>query len=756
MSLSDLTSLFCLVCGALYLCVVVLAVVNKGPQPRSSYALALYALISALWPLALFARQQRWLSLFKAEFQERLPLYGLMLLAVALLYLSRAFLLLKGRGWGWGLLAVAWAAVLLGVEAGLLFVPEVGQIIPGWLVTRPELLFDGLTLGWSLMMFGAVLLTWLQYRRTDYPPARNRIKYWLPVLSLAYLGDGLVFVGLWPVGAAVRLASTLAAAYVILARRLPALRNAVLHSLSTLVTTGLAVVLYAIFLAFTVLVFTLLPITQPWLVVVLLSIPLVVVLIPVLTAIQKRIHHLLVGDSLEPRAIVREYSQSVSNILDLHLLAEVVVGVIRKGIGVTHGYLFMVEREKGLEGKPGYTLKGAQGKGESGPATTWLPEDGFLAGYFSHQSQPLTRYDLDSQYGLFALSGDERAWLSGLAADIYVPIYKKGEWLGLLALGAKLNGEPYLDDDKELLSTLADQTAVALENAHLVESLMRLNIDFRRANLALDQANRHLERLDKTKSDFISVASHELRTPLTVLSGYSQMLLDDPALRGNPDYARLLSGIQSGATRLHEILESLLDMAEIETHDLHLNPEQVVLPALLRQAAGKLEKAFKERRQTLEIQDLSELPQVEVDYKALVKVFNHLLANAIKYTPDGGKVTVSGQRLPPDPDGLTGGGVEVVVSDTGIGIDPSAHELIFVKFYHTEEVALHSSGKTKYKGSGAGLGLTIARGIIQAHGGKIWVESQGHDEATCPGSQFHIVLPLRQITVKTNPLGLSA
>ena len=127
MSLSDLITLFCLVFGALYLCVAVLAVVRKGPQPRSAYALALYALISALWLLALLARQQRWLSLFKVGFQERLPLYGLLLLALALLYLSRAFLQLKGRGWGWGLLTLAWTAVLLGIEAGPLFVPEVGQ-----------------------------------------------------------------------------------------------------------------------------------------------------------------------------------------------------------------------------------------------------------------------------------------------------------------------------------------------------------------------------------------------------------------------------------------------------------------------------------------------------------------------------------------------------------------------------------------------------------------------------------------------------
>ena len=84
-----------------------------------------------------------------------------------------------------------------------------------------------------------------------------------------------------------------------------------------------------------------------------------------------------------------------------------------------------------------------------------------------------------------------------------------------------------------------------------------------------------------------------------------------------------------------------------------------------------------------------------------------------------------------------------MVGDTGVGIDPEHHELIFEKFYQRGEVALHSSGRTKFKGGGPGLGLAIVRGIVQAHDGKIWVESEGHDEQRCPGSRFHILLPLR-------------
>ena len=378
------------------------------------------------------------------------------------------------------------------------------------------------------------------------------------------------------------------------------------------------------------------------------------------------------------------------------------------------------------------------------PSQGMLFETSPVVQYFFTERLPLTQFDLDCLPRFSALPEGERQWFASLKADIYVPVFKQSEWLGLLALGPKKSGVPYLEEDQELLSTMAGQTAVALENARLVESLLRLNSDFRRANLALEKANRHLEQLDRTKSDFISVASHELRTPLTVINGYSQMLAMDADLAGNPNYTKMLNGIQTGAERLHEILESLLDIAEIENHILTLDLGQVSPDAVARQAAKKQEKALQARCQTLEIQGLDELPAIEADFKALVKVLNHLLVNAIKYTPDGGRITISGRNLPEGDETLPRQGVELVVSDTGIGIDPALHELIFLKFYHTSDLSLHSTGRTKFKGAGAGLGLTIAFGIVEAHHGRIWVESTGHDENTLPGSHFHVALPLSQ------------
>jgi len=167
-----------------------------------------------------------------------------------------------------------------------------------------------------------------------------------------------------------------------------------------------------------------------------------------------------------------------------------------------------------------------------------------------------------------------------------------------------------------------------------------------------------------------------------------------------------------------------------------------------------LTKSLKERDQSLTI-DLPPLPGIHADPNTLRKVFYHLITNAIKFTPNGGEITVDGRTLPFSDEDMPEGGLEIVVSDTGIGIDPAFKEIIFTKFYQPDEqLNKHSTGKTKFKGSGTGLGLALARGIVEAHGGKIWVKSPGYDEVHFPGSEFHVILPLRRKTQgNTLPIG---
>jgi len=170
----------------------------------------------------------------------------------------------------------------------------------------------------------------------------------------------------------------------------------------------------------------------------------------------------------------------------------------------------------------------------------------------------------------------------------------------------------------------------------------------------------------------------------------------------------------------------------------------------VRAVCEELKPALMSRRMALEIKNLGNLPSLEADQESLRKIFHHLIVNAIKYTPDGGKITIVGARVEAGAKAPTASaspreeGVEVIVADSGIGIAPENLELIFLKFYQTGEVDLHSTDKTKFKGGGPGLGLTIVRGLVEAHGGEVWAESMGYDEQRCPGSRFHVYLPLRQ------------
>ncbi len=257
----------------------------------------------------------------------------------------------------------------------------------------------------------------------------------------------------------------------------------------------------------------------------------------------------------------------------------------------------------------------------------------------------------------------------------------------------------------------------------------------------LEKAYHVLEQLDKTKANFIEVVAHELRTPLTLIHGYAQLL--EAAIHDKPEAAQLLGGVKIGVSRMHEIVNSMLVVTKIDSRVLEVCAQPTPIAPLIQSLRTEFELASQERRLTLTTDGLDDLPPVEADPDLLYKMFYQLVINAIKYTPDGGSVTVSG-RLVSEEGGKPA--VEVVVSDTGIGIDPVYHELIFEKFYQTGEVMLHSSGRTTFKGGGPGLGLAIAHGIVSAHNGRIWVESEGHDEESCPGSRFYVRLPTRRVS----------
>jgi signal transduction histidine kinase len=187
-----------------------------------------------------------------------------------------------------------------------------------------------------------------------------------------------------------------------------------------------------------------------------------------------------------------------------------------------------------------------------------------------------------------------------------------------------------------------------------------------------------------------------------------------------------------------EIIDSMLDVSRIDTNQLELMRADMEIQPVMEKVNGVFQSALQERNISLAATGLADLPILCADKDQLYKVFYHVIGNAIKYTPDGGSITVSGRTV----ESLPQREIEITVRDTGIGIDPANQELVFEKFYQTGEVLLHSSGKTKFKGGGPGLGLAIARGIVNAHGGRIWLKSPGYDEVTNPGTTVFVRLPV--------------
>ena len=269
------------------------------------------------------------------------------------------------------------------------------------------------------------------------------------------------------------------------------------------------------------------------------------------------------------------------------------------------------------------------------------------------------------------------------------------------------------------------------------QDLEKANRNLEKANAALERANKLLEQMDRTKASFIQISAHELRTPLTIIQGYAYML--QQMAKENADIEKMSTGLMEGYDRMEEVVNSMLDVSKIDSDTLNISPKDSKLSFIIAKAKKPFESALKERNLDLAINGLDKLPTIPADTELLHKVFYHVIMNAIKYTPDGGKITINGKTIKKSSSSPE---VEIAVRDTGIGIAKKNQEVVFEKFYQTGEVLMHSSGKTKFKGGGPGLGLAIARGIVNAHGGRIWLESPGYNEETRPGTTVYVRLPV--------------
>jgi len=612
-----------------------------------------------------------------------------------------------------------------------------------FVIPLPLIGFTLLAIGWGVFSRQAIYNVLIIFRQTVHPLHRNRYLFWLASILISMAGVILSVVIKFsvPLGEAVVMFATVMMGTIYLRHDLPDIRGIAKSWLSILISIILSVGIYTAFFSLIQSSFRLVQFNSVSFVQILLIAAILTLLLnPFTKLIQQLVSRAILASVHDPSRLISEYSKKISNIIELGHLTEVISNTIVDGLNIHQARLFLVDQDEDhfilIEEKPSET--------EQEPISILILHDSPVAGYLSSEHKPLAQYDIDLLPRFKNTPKEEISALKDLSIDVYVPISIQERWIGMLGLGTKKSGDRYFEQELAVLETLAEQTAVALENARLYQDLKIRNLENERLNRDLREANRELARLDKAKSDFISIASHEMRTPLTQIIGYND-ILDDMLMNGGvqaDDGKVVIDGTRRAAVRLEELVDTMFDVSKLDLSALELDMAPCSITAIIDSAVDRWKDALGIRKQTLTLADeLKSLPAIFADNKRLTQVFSQLIQNAIKYTPDNGNIRITGQCKY----GTVGIGqqyIEIIVADSGIGIAPDELERIFEKFYRVGDIMLHSSGDIKFKGAGPGLGLTICRGIVEAHGGRVWAESPFHNEMRLPGSKFHVLIPV--------------
>jgi signal transduction histidine kinase/DNA-binding response OmpR family regulator len=299
----------------------------------------------------------------------------------------------------------------------------------------------------------------------------------------------------------------------------------------------------------------------------------------------------------------------------------------------------------------------------------------------------------------------------GRAASLLaVPLLAEARVIGVLALLDKPGG--FGDDDEGFMMLYAAQAALAVLNSQLYE---------------------HTKSLDRLKSDFVAVVSHEIRTPLTSVKGAIELLADDHYFQNGDQQKKLLTIAHANAERLLVLINDILDFSKLEAATLPMSIERQRLEPVVHQAAQNLRTLIEERQIHLDLVVAEDLPEMMMDANRIAQVLTNLLSNAIKFSPVGGRIEIAAE---PWEDG-----VRVGVRDHGEGISPENLAKLFQKFSQIDSSATRKAG-------GTGLGLVISKGIVEQHGGRIWVES-----LVAVGSTFFFTLPAAGRLVPTSERG---
>lgn len=311
-------------------------------------------------------------------------------------------------------------------------------------------------------------------------------------------------------------------------------------------------------------------------------------------------------------------------------------------------------------------------------------------------------------------------------ASVSIGLAHDDKPIGILLLGEKSSGDMFNKKDLTFLEIFAPEMVVAIQRAEEHEKVQNFNVylqaEVARKTRELQDANEHLKELDKAKDEFISMASHQLRTPLTAIKGYLSMLMEGDA--GDLKMAQydFVNEAFEGANRMVSLINDLLNVSRMDTGRFFLEPKNVDLKGLVEQEIKQLSNSAKDKRLFLELQAKKDLPKVTADETKIRQVVMNFMDNAIYYTMSGG-VTITLEKEKES--------VIFKVKDTGMGVPEVEKHNLFTKFYRADNAR-------KIRPDGTGLGIYLAKKVIEDHGGEIIFESEEGK-----GSVFGFKLPIK-------------
>ncbi|MCB9453380.1 MAG: GAF domain-containing protein [Anaerolineaceae bacterium] len=588
-------------------------------------------------------------------------------------------------------------------------------------------------------------ITFRSFYLATLPESANRSLFWVMDIALVVISIIMIISGAETLVLSGIIALTLGvvgSVYVQVSYRVFDIRS----SLNLFLQTLILIALVALLLYGSLALLDNIPIEpgiQKGILITLLAIGITLIYLPLRGLSMALTAPLLRASGMNPTLATRRYSQQVSKAVELDELIHVGTETLNEVMGVRRSGLLLVNDIVHGNGSiellviPGggfVDMKDVRGRiAKASPIYRKLAEE----------QSPIPQFDLEFSPEYRDLSENERQFFKSLGMSAYAPVVVENTVIGILACGPKVSDAPFYARDLELLSTMANQTGVALRNARLVADLRHLNRSMQSLNTGLEAANQRLDELDQVKTDFVTIASHELRTPLAQMRGYTDILdaLNEGGMLDQDQIGGMVNNLRKATERMEELIAAMLDVSQLDVNAMDLRFAQTTPEAVVRMAIEPLTDVIKQRKLTLSARGLRGLPPIEADMQRLVQSIRNVVVNAIKFTPDGGRIEINAGLRPPDeysPDES----ILITISDSGVGVNRDDLELIFEKFYRGHDPSLHSTGAYKFMGAGPGLGLTIARGMIEGHGGRIWAESTGHDMEKCPGSTFYIQLPL--------------